>query len=229
VTTALNIITDALQENGIVGAGQTPSNEDISLCLRRLNQILERWSNQRLAFPVLSEVSVTLNGAASYTIGPSGADVTAARPIRVTHATHIGTDSIESPIRVLTQEQWDAIPLKSIDGGPPDSIWYSASVTTGRVYVWPKGDSGTLKLDVLSLLTSFATQATTCTLPPGYESALYLTLACDTRGAYSLPPDADLRARAKGACSVLKRTNYEPVYLNIEQAGENSGMIERGF
>ena len=228
MTTALDIITDALMDNGIIGASQAPNAADADFALRKLNQILQRWSNQRLMFPVLAEVSVPLTGAASYTIGPSGADVTATRPLRVTHATHIGTDNIESPVAILGREQWDAIPLKAVTGGPPESIWYDAEVTTGRVYVWPKADSGSLKLDVLSLLSSFADTSTSCTLPDGYESALTLALTCDLRPAFRLPADIDLKRRLAAAVGVLKRTNYEPVMLAGVSESERA-LIERGF
>lgn len=226
MSTASQLISDTLQDIGALATGQTMSADDADVCLRRLNMILETWSNSRLMFPVLSEVSVTLTGAASYTIGPSGADVTAARPIKVMHATVVDSGGIESPIAILTRAQWDAIGLKAVDGGPPGWIWYEAANTTGRVYVYPKANSGTLKLDVLSLLTSFALDDEV-TLPPGYESALRYTLGVDVCPVFGRTVSQDMRQAAAGAVRALKRTNYEPIPAFPPSIGRP--LIQRGF
>lgn len=230
MSTAQQIVSDALQEIGVLGAGQTADAEDADVGLRRLNGILETWSNSRLMFPVLAEVSVPMTGAGSYTIGPSGADVTAARPIKVTHATYIDTGGIESPIVILGQNEWDAIGLKAVDGGYPGWIWYQAANTTGILNVYPKANTGTLKLDCLSLLTSFPTLGTSVTLPPGYERALSLSLALALCPSFTRKASRELMLQQAGAVRVLKRTNYEPVMLT-EPGRVASGveMIQRGF
>jgi hypothetical protein len=228
MTTALELVTDAAVEIGVVATGQTLSAGDSALMLRKLNQRLGTWSNARLMTPTLAEVSVTLNGAQSYTIGPSGADVTATRPLKVERASATDAGGIEYPVRVLTREEWDAIAFKNVSGGPPDCVWYDAQNTTGRVYVYPKSTGYTLKLDCLSRLATFATLATTCALPDGYENAIVLTLAEDCAGSFSRPITPDLARRARGARAAIKRTNTETLLLEIDPAAEPY-QIERGF
>lgn len=48
MSTNTQIIIDALQEAGILAAAESPSAEDTSLALRRLNQMLEMWSEDGL-------------------------------------------------------------------------------------------------------------------------------------------------------------------------------------
>ena len=176
MTTALDIITDALQELGVVGAGDAVEPEDAALGLRRLNQILQTWANSPLSLPVLTEISVTLTTAQEYTIGPSGGTV-ALRPVKVVSATALDTSGNEHPVGVINDAQWAQIFDKSVSGGAPLYVWYEATSTNGTAHVYPIAAGYTLVLRCQALLTSFASTGTAFTLPEGYEAALYLTLA----------------------------------------------------
>jgi hypothetical protein len=226
MTTALEIITDALGELGVVGAGQSVSANDSTLGLRYLNRIFERWSNMRLLQPVLTQLSVTQTGAASYTLGPGGSPTT--RPIKVLSATYVDTGGTEYPVQLITRAQWDAIPNKADTGSYPDRIWYAPELTSGVLYAYPRVSSGALKLDCLTTMQALAL-AGTLTLPPGYEAALVPTLADDMAAQYGLPTPPDVRRRSAGAVKALKRTNQEPVYAAQELAGEPSQNILRGY
>ena len=228
MTTALEIITDALFEIGAAETGQSVPAEDSALALRKLNQIVQRWSNSPLAFPVLQEFSITLDGSASYTVGPGGTPVTL-RPIKIVAATAIDSGGLETSVRVLGQTEWDAITLKDVDGGPPDSIWYQASVTDGVVYVYPKSTGYTLKLDAQGLLNSALVLATTLTFPEGYESALMLTLADDLGASFGKPTPPDIRRRAAAAMALIKRTNAQTLLAQVGLTGGADYHIERGY
>jgi hypothetical protein len=228
VTTALTLITDAMGELGLVGAGQTPTSNDADLCLRYLNRLFERWSNMRLLQPVLTQISVTMTGAASYTLGPGGSPVTV-RPMKVLSVTYVDAGGLESPVDILTREQWDAIPNKADTGTYPECVWYAPELTNGVLYVYPKPSAGTLKVDCLAVMQSLALSAT-LTLPAGYESAIVATLADDIAGQFGRPVPADVRRRAAGAVRALKRTNYEPLLMVQELAmSGDTGEIERGY
>lgn len=226
MTTANTLIADALTEIGVLPAGQTASAEDAALGLRRLNQLVERWSNSRLFFPALVEISVPLNGAQSYTIGPTGV-VVAARPIRVQSAKWVDSAGLETPAEIANAQTWDDITQKDVTGSP-DLLWYEATLGNGRVWVYPKASGYTLKMECLTLLQSFE-QSTVLTLPEGYESALMLTLACDLCRAYSRAVPPDLRAAAAAATRAIKRTNTEPMLLTVDLAAGEEYQIERGY
>lgn len=226
MTTAATIIADALAEIGAIGAGDAVAPNDASLALRKLNQIAQRWANTRLMIPALTEIAVTLNGAASYLVGPGGATVTL-RPVKVNSATATDANGTEYPVEVLTRDRWDAIAVKNVTGGPPSLVWYEPVNTNGRIHVYPKASGYTLKLDCQVLLTTFAL-ASDISLPDGYESALTLTLAVDCAGAFGVKASQDLRMRAMGARAAIHRTNTEPLWLSIDSGGEPF-MIERGY
>ena len=227
MTTALTIITDALTELGAAELGQDLNAEDAALGLRKLNQIVQRYSNSRLMFPVLQAYSVTLTGAASYTVGPGGTPVTL-RPLSVIRATATDSAGLEYPVRVVTQSEWDAIPQKAVTGGPPELVWYQASVTDGVIHVYPKATGYTLNLDAQGLLTGAMSLVTVLTLPEGYETLFTLALADDLAPSFQLQTPPDVRRRLAAAMRAIKRTNHVPVTANW-QAVETGSYIERGF
>jgi hypothetical protein len=226
MTQAIDLITDALGEIGVADAGQTLSPNDSALGLRVLNRLFGRWSNMRLLQPVLDELSVTMTGAPSYTLGPGGSPVRA-RPLKALSATFVDTGGLEYPVDILSRAQWDEIPNKADTGSYPSRIWYAAENTDGIVYVWPKCSSGTLKLDVLTNMQAMAL-SDALTLPDGYEAAIVPTLADDLAAQYGINTPPDVRRRAVGAVRALKRTNHEPVIAAIELAGYRAD-IERGY
>lgn len=227
MTTAATIIADALIEIGAQGASDTTPAEDQALCLRKLNQIAQRWSNSRLAVPVLTEISIPMTGAQTYTIGPTGV-VVAARPIKAISATAIDANGLEYPVSLYARRDWDAIGQKAVLGGPPDVAWYQPSTPNGVLHVYPLSTAYTIRLDCLTLLASFPSAATTLVLPEGYESALTLTLADDVAAAFGKQTTADTRRRCAAAMAAIKATNTEAVYLDVGMRGQEY-QIERGY
>lgn len=225
MTTALTIIEDALGEIGVKEHGQSLSSEDSAIGLRYLNRILERWSNHRLLIPALTEISVPLSGAYSYTIGPTGA-VVVTRPNKIIGAYSRDSAGIDTPIQVLSEVEWQVINDKSLSG-PPDRVWYEKTNTNGTLHVYPDTSGYTLKLQCQVLLSSFALNSTSLTLPEGYESALMLTLAVDLAGRYEKQVSRDLAMRSAAANRSVKRTNYEPLLMNVAESADYD--INRGY
>lgn len=225
MTTALDIITDALIEINAHDLGQTVPSEDAQLGLRRLNQLMGRWSQQRLLAPALTQVDITTTGAASYAVGPSTSKPRLLTVQRAT-ATYLG---VEHQVDVLNRAQWDAISVKGTTGGPPSAVWYEPTLTDGTIHVYPKANLYTLSLKGLALITSFPLLTTSLTLPEGYESAIVLTLACDLCGPFQKQIPPDLQRRSAGAVRAIKRTNAEPIVLSVDLAADDEYQIERGY
>lgn len=229
MSTALTIIEDALREIGVLAEGEAASAAQSSDGLRVLNRLLERWSNQRLMLYVETQLSYTLTGAGSFTVGESGADLTAARPIKVLSA-YAELASIHYPVDVLTAEQWDGISLNT-SGGAPTELYYQAAMPNGTVYVHNDTAGYALKMRVQTALTSFASLSTSASLPPGYEDALVLDLAVRMAPSYGLSASADTKREAVLAKRVLKRVNLQVPTLNgpSSGAGARSWFESGGF
>lgn len=227
MTRAIDIITDALQEIGVVGSGQSPSAEDADLCLRRLNQIIQTWSNARLTIPYLREISVPLDGSQEYTIGPAG-DVVASRPVKVVDATWVSTAGNEEPVDIISSKQWGEIFDKGTSSDRPSYIWYESTTPEGTLHVYPRATSGSLTLDCQTLLTSFDETSTDVDLPEGYEAALFWSLAKAIQGPFRTRLTVEQQMMAAGAMSAIKRTNAAPLLLSVDGPGYEY-KIERGY
>jgi hypothetical protein len=82
MTTALDLITGAMDDAGITGVGQTPLAEDTNKALNRLNAMIAQWSRRRWLVYHLTDIVFTGTGALSYSIGPGG-DISVVRPDRI--------------------------------------------------------------------------------------------------------------------------------------------------
>jgi hypothetical protein len=230
MTTALTLITDAMAQANLAEQGQELSADEGALGLRYLNRLMGKWSQMRLLFPVPASYSVTLTGAGSYTIGPTG-DVVGLRPIKVLSAYATDSGGTSYGVHLRTQDQWDAIAVKASTGGPPEQVYYEPSSTNGRVWVYPVATGYTLQLDALALLTSFASLSTDLTLPDGYEAAIVPTLADELCSSYGVQTPGDVLRRAAGAVRALKRTNSEPLLVqhDMAESGRETFRISRGY
>ena len=230
MTTALTLITDAMAQANLTESGQSLPSEEAQTGLRALNRLMGKWSQMRLLIPALAQYTVTLNGAASYTIGPTGV-VVGLRPIKVLSATATDAAGTDYEVHLRTQEQWDAIPLKDVDGGPPDQVWYQPTLGNGRLWVYPRSTGYTLQLDAQALVASFPSLTTDLTLPEGYEAAIVPSLADELCSTYGVQTPGDVLRRAAGAVRALKRTNSEPIRADhdLAEIGRNSFIIERGY
>jgi hypothetical protein len=229
MTTALQIINEALEEIGVKEIGQPLPAEEADRGLRILNRVLGTWAQMGLLAPSVTAVQVPMTGAQSYTIGPTG-DVVAGRPVKVVSVTASDTGGVDYTVQLLGKTEWDLIPLKAVDGGPPMYAWYDATVPDGRLYVYPQaGSEYTLHVDCQALLASFPTISTDVAMADGYLNALSLAVAIAAAPGYSVPVSADLQRSATAAVRALRRASYQPVNSSHELAAQTEFLIERGY
>lgn len=225
MATALTIITDALMEIGVIANGETPDTNQQADGLRSLNRLMETLSNARTFAYFADEISLALTGQASFTVGATG-DVVDLRPIMIESATAV-LSNVTYPVSIYTVQQWDAIPDKTSTGTLPLAIYYEGNMPNGTINVYPICSGSTIKVRVLTLVNSFATVATTLSMPPGYEEALVKNLAVDLSPQYprnSLSPITI--QKAKSSLAYIQRVNTVIPKLSIDARlpGLRSGM-----
>lgn len=208
MATAQTIIDRALRLIGAIASGESPTATEGADGLTALNAMLDSWRNEKLTTYAISDLSLTMTGAASYTVGPSG-DVNTTRPLKVESA-YQTLNGIDYPVEVIEKDEWDSIPDKTTTGDLVESVHYSPTVTTGTLYAYPRA-SGTLHINVRTPLDQFATVGTTVTLPPGYERALSFNLAIEIAPEYERQPSAAIIQMAKESKAAIKRTNSRPI------------------
>jgi|DEB0MinimDraft_3_1074331.scaffolds.fasta_scaffold02359_5 hypothetical protein len=218
---ALDIITDALQEIGAIGAGETPNSNDAALGLSRLNLMLGGWSLQPGTIPVTARETFTLTANKGgpdnpYTIGPGG-DFDTARPnsiYAVAVLQNPGTASeVEIPRALFTVDAYAVNQVKQLTNVFFTDCYYIPSFSggLGTIILWPIPTSTAYKI-VLYLrkqLSTFADLATNYDLPPGCQEALLYNLAVRLCKPFGRPVDPETLRMARQSLAIFKRGNLQ--------------------
>lgn len=207
--TARDIVKDALRDLGVFGEGESLSDDDAARGLRAANDMLDAWAVEKLMLHAFTVVEHTLEASkASYTIGPSGADITATRPQAILGAHIRDANNIDTPIKVWAFRDYEMIVDKTVESTLPYRLAYNPDVTSGTVYLWPTPDTAnTLRMDVSTLLSEFTSLDTTFTFPPGYRRCLRKNLALELAPMFGVAPSKELTKQAVESKGRLKIAN----------------------
>lgn len=126
---ARDICTFALEELRIIGAGETPTADDVDAVKKRLNLMLKSMQVQAPSLWRRTTGTVTLvAGTASYVLSP--------RPFRVTRANYKSAANVEIPMFDLTEDEYLDLPLKTTTG-VPTNYYVDYQRTAATMFVWP--------------------------------------------------------------------------------------------
>jgi hypothetical protein len=215
MTTALSIITTALQDLGVYGAGDPIAADDSSVCLSALNALADAWLTEPNYMYATTAVSASLSeGDTALTIGASQ-NLNTARPIRLESA-FVTASGIDYPLQIITEAEYNAIADKTLGGGWPQVCFYDSGSPTGNVYFYPTG-ACTVTVNVLTQLSQFADLTTNYTLPPGYERAFKLTLPEEIAPTFRARLTPDMIRRAHQARRAIKRVNFVVPQLAVSE------------
>lgn len=131
------LITDSFELIGAKAADEALTNSELQSASRTLNMMLKAWQTDGLQLWLRRSVSVPLVASqTSYTMGPSGADVTVGRPLRLLKVMRKNTDDNEVELFKLTQDEYKEQSNKTTTG-VPNSYYYDPQLTNGVLYLWP--------------------------------------------------------------------------------------------
>lgn len=204
---AIDIIKRAMRLSRVYDIGEEPSSDEAQDCFDALNAMLDSWSTERLMVYVNTTVDVSFGvGVSSKTVGPSG-DVIAARPVQVTDATYITCNAVDYPIRLITQDEYNDLPLKTIQG-VPTFLYVDTSMPNVTLKLFPvPSQDVTLHLVSQNTLTEFPDLTTDVAFPPGYEKALSYSLAQEIAPEFGVQLDPQVVKTAYTARKKIKRIN----------------------
>jgi hypothetical protein len=223
--TCRQLIEGALKMLGVVGAGITMSGEAAVDGFLVANEMLDGLATERLTIYTNATSTYPLTASqASYTIGVGG-NFNQARPLWIAAAGIIDDDTlpnpIEIPIRVLNQQGWSTVSIKSLTGTTVRAIYYDNSWAAGlgRIYVHPipTGSDVALVLYTPTALTEFASLATPYSFPPGYRRMLRALLAIELAPFYEVEVPASVFTIATQARAYVKRANIKFNVLGVDR------------
>lgn len=213
MASALDLITDALQQLGVYAPGETISAADAATSLKALNDMLDSWSNESLVcVSILEQSLVMVPTISAYTIGPGG-NVNSKRPLKLIYgpgaAYMLDPQGNRYPVDVVPRDKWNMIGSTQVNSNVPNTLFYDPQFPLGILNVFPTPNiAWTLFFDSYLQLTDFPDLATDIGLEPGYVEAFQTNLAVKLKRYFKTGPlDPDLLIAALGAKGNIKRTN----------------------
>lgn len=202
------MITRAMRLAGVIGKGESPSDDEAQDGLTALNSMLDSWQTERLYAYQISENSFSWGaGSQSRTVGAAG-NFVMARPAQVDESTYFVLNGISYAVRLINSDAWAAIPDKTTTSTFPFWLYVEYGVSTVTLYAYPTPSAAiTLKLRTWSALQSFAALTDALSLPMGNERAITYSLAEEFGPEFGVAVPPNVVSIARKARANLKRIN----------------------
>lgn len=216
------MIAQDLCDNALVLIGKAtdfeePSTGDRSRAFKHMKSMLSRWRIKRLTIDHDVRWQFTLTAlTAAFTIGPTG-DWVMARPNFIRAAMLVDANGVETPLVILTDDQYAALPNKSETAVQPCAILHQRVVPLGRVFPWPiQTVEGTIALYIPTPLAEMAALATPIDLADGWQEAIEWNLALRLCTQFSKPVTQELVDNARSSLADIKSINSAPPRISTE-------------
>lgn len=194
ILTAQQVLEEALTKIGGYVEGESLSTTTLDRGRRTLNIMLKAMQNRGLHTQIRRTVSVTpVNAQRSYTFGPSGADVTVGRPLKVLQVElQLTSDSSRMLLKQLTHQEYTEKNSRLVDDGNPVEWFYDPTITSGTLYVWPIPDATTAADYTMQVIyrkpfDDIDALADNLEIPVNWYEAVVLGLASRLAHEYPLP------------------------------------------
>ena len=214
MTTAREMIQDALEMLRIYAPGEDASAPDMARGWSVLNDMNDSWSNESLAcFAWLTQTFTLIPNQYQYTVGGPGADIAGPRPLRVSDAPGaaylLDTNLNRYMVDVVDQLKWNWTTTAVADSNLPDHLFYDPQFPLGIINLWPTPTTGyTCSFLSYTQLTDFANLDADVGFPPGYKLAYTTDLAIALKPYFKTANlDPVVVERGSKAKAAIKRNN----------------------
>jgi len=213
-----DIITDALGEIGVLGAGAVPTADMAAHALRRFNDLQGQYAaNPELISKVTRTEFTITSGTQDYNVG-SGQTVNITRPALNAVQSIAFLDTTITPNQEFsrfppyTEEEWAAVPVKALTGTYPERARYNPTTPYGTLTLFPKPTSTTLKgvLYALEAISQFTDVATALDMPDEYRRMFVKNLALELAPVYQREPSKLLVDQARESRGIVRASNFRP-------------------
>lgn len=210
MATANEQINGALRLIGMLAEGETPSAATSQDALVALNQMIDSWNTERLSvFSTQDQVFTWPPNVISRTLGPTG-NFVGNRPILLDDSTYFKdpTNGISFGIKILNQQQYNGIAVKTVTSTYPQVIWINMDYPNIDMYVYPVPTKA-LEWHFISVseIDQPVSLSTDLAFPPGYLRAFKYNLACEIAAEFGVEPSRQVMRIAMTAKRNIKRIN----------------------
>jgi len=209
MTTVSTIVYDAMYQAGVLGQDQTPSSGDTQLVLRRLQRMVDSWSNEKLMIFRNDEESFTMvAGQQSYTTSV----LAGGRPINI-NSMRVRLNNIDYPVDQIDQLKWNGISYKNTTA-IPRWFYYDMNYPVATMFFYPIPYAAfTCYLYCQREIQGNLDMTTVLVMPLGYEAALVACLAVDIMPSFGKQATQQQQKDAIDTKGRLKRTNFVPLEM----------------
>jgi len=231
ILTVQQLLTESLGLINAVAIDETPTTSELNSALISANVMIDSWSAQRLMLRADTALTFSLqSGKATYTVGASGADVTAGKILSIQSAI-ITDNNVDYVLSVETGQFYDSLQDKDVSTGRPMYVSYDAGATQQAVqkgtisFYYTPDKAYSVTLQTQAYLTEFTNLSDNVTFEPSYYEALIYNLAIRLFRRYhdnkvQIPPD--LVAIANEAKTRIMNINSTQVTSVMEFPGSVS-------
>lgn len=204
------ILQDAMFAAKVLGQDQVPQAGDLQLSLRILRRMLDTWANDTLmVYATNTDTFTMVPGTASYLTS-----LLPQRPVSIA-AIRVRLSDIDNPVTFIDLDAWNAIPYKQASS-IPTNCYYEPSFPDGLMNFYPTPQAAYTCYVDSRVTYSDLDLNTVLQMPPGYEDAIVNNLAVLL---YPYFRNGDVPAHLQRAAveskAALKRTNYQPLEMNV--------------
>lgn len=218
MATVQDFLTRCFRLAKIYAPGDSIPSDDMNDALADLNEMIGIFNNDGLMLYNMdtSFHSITAQTGAdprptAITIGPVGADIIAARPMKILGANLTVTSTspnVNVNLEIWNEQQYLAQQVLNIGSPIPIGLYPDNAFPNMNLNFWPYlNGSAKLELQTWSALNSALTLATTLSLPDGYNEVLRFNLAVRLGAEWAMPPDPVIIEIARSSKAALMAHN----------------------
>lgn len=236
MATGQDIVYGVLRQVSSVTPGEPIDGGEASNALTVINRMLAAFSMEwGLIQDITAESFPLVVGQTSYTIGIGG-NFNTVRPDTIFNQwLYDSLSGIRYPIKMLADNQYNAIPLNTIQS-IPKSIYYDPQFPLGIIYLYPTASLTTYQLNIESYkpMVQFAALTSAMNLPGEYFEELVMLATDELAPEYGYELTQRQQQKIDRVKDLMKSRNFKRAAATFDAAinGQSrmvDGTILDGF
>lgn len=236
---ALDIVSAAMRELGILAANEQPSAADGEWGLQKTQRLLDRYNaRQPMIYNVDFTLFTMLPNHQPHTIGPGADFDVSQRPVKIVSAATVlvqSTANVDVPLNIRDDQWWADQRVKNLHSTYPTDLYYSPSWEVqddgsqwGQIFFWPiPTQTNGMRLQLPTTLAQLKSLADPFSMPPAYWDAIVYPLAISLCPSFGLTAGSDLLRLGAQSLKAIETNNVASPRGSTADAGM-PGVGRRG-